>query len=368
MPMYPNQMPIAPSAAPQPAQAPSGLFGRLDQFRAQNPGVLAQFGAALAARSPAAPGFQQAAQMMQVNQQKKEVAEYLLKKGLADTPEEAATLASNPTLMQTLFKDNLIQDQFEARKKIAESMGMDMNAPGTQQYLLAGQFKSGGAANGVNYGVTPVFGTDAQGNIGMGVTGDDGSFKLLDTPGFQPLSPYDKAYQRAQGGAEGKGIGEAKASYESMKSKLPGLEAVVKDLDTLSEQATYTLAGQGQDWLRTQTGAEPRGAAVARTQYISTVNNQILPLLRDTFGAQFTEREGETLRATMGDPDKTPTEKQAVLKAFIEQKRRDIEALAIQTGEPIIRPPPASTGGGGASKTIGGKVYIQDANGEWYEQ
>jgi hypothetical protein len=46
--------------------------------------------------------------------------------------------------------------------------------------------------------------------------------------------------------------------------------------------------------------------------------------------------------ATLGDPDKSPQEKQAVLKAFIEQKRRDIEALARQSGvdAPAYTPPP----------------------------
>jgi hypothetical protein len=107
----------------------------------------------------------------------------------------------------------------------------------------------------------------------------------------------------------------------------------VSDLDKLADEATYTTAGQLLDAGRKELGMAPRDAAVARTKYIATVSNQILPLLRDTFGAQFTAREGDTLVATLGDPDKTPAEKQAVLKAFIEQKRRDIEALARQTGQ-----------------------------------
>ena len=71
---------------------------------------------------------------------------------------------------------------------------------------------------------------------------------------------------------------------------------------------------------------------------MAMVDNQVLPMLRDTFGAQFTVKEGETLRATLGDPDKTPAEKKAVLEAFIEQKIRNIEATAKQGG--VITPPP----------------------------
>jgi hypothetical protein len=94
---------------------------------------------------------------------------------------------------------------------------------------------------------------------------------------------------------------------------------------------------------RKQIGMDPREAAVARAEYISTVDNQVLPLLRDTFGAAFTQKEGDTLRATLGDPDKSPQEKQVVLKSFIEQKRRDLQALAAQSGQAPVAPP--STGG-----------------------
>jgi hypothetical protein len=133
--------------------------------------------------------------------------------------------------------------------------------------------------------------------------------------------------------AEGKATGDAQASLTSLQSKMPGLEAVVKELDDLSQKATYTVAGQATDYVRRQVGLDPREGAIARERYISMVNNQILPLLRDTFGAQFTQKEGESLKATLGDPNLSPPEKQAVLKSFIEQKRRDVEALAAQAGQ-----------------------------------
>jgi hypothetical protein len=141
----------------------------------------------------------------------------------------------------------------------------------------------------------------------------------------------------------GKAEGEAKASLASLRSKMPGLETVVRQLDELSEKATYTLAGRAIDAARRQLGTEPREAAIARQQYTSMVDNQILPLLRDTFGAQFTQKEGESLKATLGDPNLSPKEKQAVLKAFIEQKRRNIEAATAEAGGAA----PAVGGGGG---------------------
>jgi hypothetical protein len=160
-----------------------------------------------------------------------------------------------------------------------------------------------------------------------------------------PKDMYGAGYDRAAGTAAGKSQGEAQALYQSMTAKMPGVEQVVKKLDSLANDATYTLGGQALDASRRQLGLPPRDAAKARAEYIATVSNQILPLLRDTFGAQFTAREGDTLMATLGDPDKSPQEKQAVLKAFIEQKRRDIEALARQTGQsaPAVPSPDATT-------------------------
>ena len=131
----------------------------------------------------------------------------------------------------------------------------------------------------------------------------------------------------------GKGTGEAKVLLKSVQSKMPGVESVVKELDTLARSATYTKGGQLWDEIIKQTGQEPREAAIARSSYISKVKLQILPMLRDTFGAQFTVAEGESLLSTMGDPNSTPEEKQVVLRNFIEQKRRDIEALASETGQ-----------------------------------
>ena len=75
----------------------------------------------------------------------------------------------------------------------------------------------------------------------------------------------------------------------------------------------------------------PEGAR-ARADYEATIANNILPLLRQTFGAQFTEKEGESLKTTLGDPNKSPSEKNAVLDAFIESKLNNITSTAAKTG------------------------------------
>jgi hypothetical protein len=145
-----------------------------------------------------------------------------------------------------------------------------------------------------------------------------------------PMIPKDNftpAYDAAFGKGEGTVAAEIGSEAASLASKMPGIRAVVAELGTLAEQATYTQTGQLWDTIVRETGAMPSEGALARTKYMAMVDNQVLPLLRDVFGAAFTVKEGETLRATLGAPDKSPAEKKAVLEAFIEQKARDLEAL-----------------------------------------
>jgi hypothetical protein len=128
--------------------------------------------------------------------------------------------------------------------------------------------------------------------------------------------------------------GAREADLNERVADLPQLEDTVAKLSDLGKKATYTAGGQILDIGRKQMGLTPREGAIARTEYMSLVDNQILPLLRQTFGAQFTVREGDTLRATLGDPDKTPQEKDAVLRSFIDQKKQVINSRQRQLGMP----------------------------------
>jgi len=148
-----------------------------------------------------------------------------------------------------------------------------------------------------------------------------------------PKQNFQAAYDTASGSAGAKSDAETKSEYSSITSKMPGLYSVVDRLKDLADKATYTIPGQIVDWGLNQAGAKPREGAVARAEYTAIVDNQILPLLRDTFGAQFTQEEGARLSKTLGDPDKSPVEKQALLRAFIEQKERDISALETKMGK-----------------------------------
>lgn len=126
--------------------------------------------------------------------------------------------------------------------------------------------------------------------------------------------------------ALGKNYAADMEEYNNMMSKMPELEDTVKQLNDLGKTATYTTAGRLVDAFRKEAKLPARQSAVDRAEYVAMIDNQILPLLRDTFGAQFTEREGNTLRKTLGDANATPEEKAAQLNAFIRQKRKSIES------------------------------------------
>lgn len=138
--------------------------------------------------------------------------------------------------------------------------------------------------------------------------------------------------QESKMGEIGKQEGEAAAKLQAMEAQYPNLINVTNQLSELGKKATYTKAGQARDILQREAGLPVGEGAIARSEYISKVDNEILPLLRQTFGAQFTEREGQALRATLGDPNKSPQEKDAVLRSFIAQKASEIESLKRQTG------------------------------------
>lgn len=129
-----------------------------------------------------------------------------------------------------------------------------------------------------------------------------------------------------------KSRGEAISEYDRAKAALPGLREVVGKLKTLSDVATYTMAGRAFDGISKELGFGATEGATARAKMESLVNNQILPLLRDTFGAQFTEREGERLQRTMLDFDAAPEQKKQILDSFLEQKMRDLEMKRQRAG------------------------------------
>ena len=138
--------------------------------------------------------------------------------------------------------------------------------------------------------------------------------------------------QKAIGTKTGAEEGDAIAKLSAMKAAYPRLTSAVTKLKDLGKIATYSWKDRATDALTKESGGKPTQGAVARAEYIARVKNNILPLLKSTFGAAFTATEGDSLLATLGDPNMHPDEKEAVLNAFIEGKAAEIGTLQRQTG------------------------------------
>lgn len=274
----------------------------------------------------------------------------------APSLQQLMATVSNPAfehmqpVQQELVRKMLEQELIKKQGKKPIEVGGRLIDPDTFEVV----YEPPAGADGTEYGLQPIITQDDQGKYHLFQASKTGGppkemqlpygwtpqQQFLDTgTGFQPVpkvgigagTPIQKnVANEAALKEQGKATGEAAALYDSMTSKMPGLEQVVNQLGDLADKATYTQAGQLYNYGRKELGLDPTESAIARTAYTAMVDNQVLPMLRDTFGAQFTVVEGETLRATLGDPNKTPAEKKAVLKAFIEQKKRNIEAQAKQ--------------------------------------
>ncbi|MGH1470170.1 MAG: hypothetical protein ACRBCS_03195 [Cellvibrionaceae bacterium] len=132
---------------------------------------------------------------------------------------------------------------------------------------------------------------------------------------------------------KGKAEGENLTELEQSRAALPGLNEAVGELKDLASIATSTIGGKIFDAAIKESGFGATEGATARAKFVAIINNQVLPLLKPTFGAAFTVQEGESLKATMGDPDASPEEKIAQLEAFIAQKQRDIKTKSALAGE-----------------------------------
>ena len=159
------------------------------------------------------------------------------------------------------------------------------------------------------------------------------------TPEFERFMASRGAFEKTAQAEEARNRTDDEQQLIVMTRNLPGLYDVVDELAALASVATYTATGLAADNLARQLGQPMSEGATARAAYIATVDNQILPLLRQTFGAAFTAAEGDRLRATLGNDKGSPEEKMATLNAFIRGKQREIVALG---GELPERPVAAS--------------------------
>ena len=124
--------------------------------------------------------------------------------------------------------------------------------------------------------------------------------------------------------------GEVLTDLGRMEASLPGVKEVVNELLELSDIATSTLGGKAFDFVVKQSGFGSTKGATAKAKMEAIVDNQVLPLLKETFGAAFTATEGEALKASLVNPDSSPAQRKAQLEAFLAQKERNIRTKQTQ--------------------------------------
>ncbi len=220
---------LQPQNAPQqPVQAGSSASGGLDvgtisaflQGLGRGNGVLSAIGGGMGA--------------VQERKQENQTVKYLTSQGISEG--EAQIISRNPQavvqVLQNIRKGADPKLGLELQKLGYEVDAARIKAQGggamdaKDRYMVVGKqvfdkttgklVDMGGSGiepEGTEFGVSPVFGVNPDGNTVFAQLGKDGSVKVQNVDGFTPLSPGDKASDTA----EGKARGEARAA-------LPGIE------------------------------------------------------------------------------------------------------------------------------------------------
>ena len=184
-----------------------------------------------------------------------------------------------------------------------------------------------GSSAGERVATNPTLGSQVAEQKGAEAAATEAA-KLGSQLKFKPA--INKAVKLAEKAATEKG--EVLTDLARMQAGLPGIKQAVNELVELSSIATSTLGGRAFDFAVKESGFGSTKGADARAKLIAIVDNQVLPLLRVTFGAAFTAKEGETLKDSLVNPNSSPSQKKEQLSAFIAQKERDIITKQSQLG------------------------------------
>lgn len=209
-----------------------------------------------------------------------------------------------------------------AQRIMAENPGMTF----TDAYLLATAKQGQGVTYDPNTG-TMMARTGAPQAAGAMSYGKQTGTNQSDLQ-YKPVIKQNEARTEKLGANQG----TQEVDLANAQASMPQLEQTINNLSEIGKRATYTLAGQAGNALVRQTGMGATQGAVAREEYINTVRDVLFPQLRATFGAQFTAKEGEALVGTLGDLNKSPEEKDAALRAFIDQKKQTIGSMRRNVG------------------------------------
>lgn len=253
--------------------------------------------------------------------------------------EETAPLALSQALENAQYDQRFPRELEMARQKAQIAQQYGGGATGGDTGVLLNRLVEVGKQSDPNYNLLNALedlkgGAGQRGRLGADITlGREANYETQTGQNesdlvYKPKIAGESAVQTEIGKREG----EAQATLQFLEANMPKFTEVTKKLSKLGQTATYTKAGQLADAAARQTDRPVSQGAIDRAEYITTIDNEVLPLLRDTFGAAFTQKEGDTLKATLGNPDLSPPEKDAALRSFMAAKTGQVQSLKRQVG------------------------------------
>ncbi len=264
--------------------------------------------------------------------------EYMVAQGV--DPAEADALVADPQLLRGWFSERAkagkpdwqiteIYDEQGRAKKVL----IDKNNPQNMQNL--GGSKAASGADGVEYGLNPIWGQDQNGEPVLGVLGKDGSFKKVDTGKFnistgteqidlgdsyalkdkrsgQIIGTVPKNLSNAaQETAIGKALGEAKGEAQvSLGSTLQKADQSISLIDTMLEHpglSTATGLSGTVDPRNYIAGTDATNFNVMRKQLEGKAFLEAFESLKG--GGQITEIEGQKATEAIARLSTTQSEK-----------------------------------------------------------
>lgn len=137
-------------------------------------------------------------------------------------------------------------------------------------------------------------------------------------PKLQYAAPIES--QKVIGTAQG----NAKVGLANAQASMPQMYNTIGDLEKLAQAATYTVGGQAYNSVVRQLGLPMTEGANARAEFMSRVNNYLIPSLKQNFGNRITNMEINAQKNMFADPNLSPSEKIAQFKAFVAQKEEGL--------------------------------------------
>lgn len=240
-------------------------------------------------------------------------------------PEAAAQIAADPAAYMKMLNDKETaerdqqykMEQLQKQYDLAMARDANQHANAVSLAKLAAQLKGNGTTGMQNIEYLQGLGYSPEEAAQLYYGGNNPTLNM---------AAFGKKGSEALDKKLGENYAEDLNTYNNLVANLPTLQTMVDELDTLADKGTHTTLGRIADTVLKEGFDKTSSGALASAAYQAKVNQNLLPLLRQTLGAAFTEKDREELIKTLGDPYATPAIKKDTLKSFITNKQREIES------------------------------------------